>query len=424
MLESCRAINRCRLCDKSVLDDIITLSPTPPANNLITKEQLGKQVERFPLVVCRCDACQHLQLRYIVDPKLMFSTYLYVSGTSPVMRQHLADQADQLAERTRNAKNKFVVEIGSNDGSLLQNFQRHGFRVLGIDPAKNVAEQANKAGVPTIADFFNESLGKKLSHEYGKAGLVCANHCFAHIDDLHSVVEGVKHLLDEGAEFVFEVGYLLDVYQKVLFDTIYHEHLDYHHVEPLVHFFDRHGMSLVRVERHNIQGGALRGFVRLGKVKADSSVGELIEGEHKAGLHRKETFVRYMESIQALSTNLRQLLESIAAKGARLYGFGVPAKATTLLYNFHVTKKDIPLIVDDNPMKHNRYIAGLEIPIVSPDVLHADKPEYCLILAWNFADSIMERNQSYMRDGGTFIVPLPVLKLVNKDGTKTWNGAL
>jgi SAM-dependent methyltransferase len=410
----------CRLCGSTAIETVLELTPTPPANNLITSEDLGQAPPCYPLELCRCADCHHLQLHHIVNPELLFSNYLYVSQTSPVMLRHLADQADALTERIEDFGNKFVIEIGSNDGSLLRNFQRHGYSVLGVDPARNIAAQAEAAGVPTVVDFFGEAVGRRLAAEHRRAGLVCANHCFAHIEDIHSVVEGVKHLLDDGAEFVFEVGYLLDVYQNTLFDTIYHEHLDYHHVEPLVGFFARHGMTLVHVERHEIQGGTLRGFARLGRVEPAPSVAEFIAAERAAGIDRKETFLRFEESIKQLSSDLNRLLGDIAARGERVYGFGVPAKATTLMYHFAITRELVPVIVDDNPLKQGRYVAGLEIPITSGQAISDDKPDYVLILAWNFADSIIARNRSFLDSGGTFIVPLPTLKLVDSSGTRPW----
>lgn len=410
----------CRLCGSSDIETVLELTPTPPANNLITSEDLGRAPACYPLEVCRCADCHHLQLRHIVNPELLFSNYLYVSQTSPVMLHHLADQAAALIKRFGNFGNKFVIEIGSNDGSLLRNFQRHGYSVLGVDPAQNIAAQAEAAGVPTVVEFFGEAVGHRLAEEHGRAGLVCANHCFAHIEDIHSVVEGVKHLLGEGAEFVFEVGYLLDVYQNTLFDTIYHEHLDYHHVEPLVGFFASHGMTLVHVERHDIQGGTLRGFARLGQVEPAASVAEFIDAERAAGIDRKETFLRFDASINELSENLNRLLSDITARDERVYGFGVPAKATTLMYHFAITKDLVPIIVDDNPLKQGRYVAGLEIPITSAQLIYDDKPEYVVILAWNFADSIIARNHAYLESGGTFIVPLPTLQLIDNNGTRPW----
>jgi SAM-dependent methyltransferase len=415
-----REIHSCRLCGSSALEDVVRLTDTPPANNLITADELGRDVLRIPLTVCRCDDCTHVQLRHVVAPSLLFSNYLYTSKTSPVMRAHLAAQARALVARNAHNPNRFVVEVGSNDGTLLLNFREHGCSVLGVDPAANIVAEANAAGARTIAAFFNEETGQRLAAEHGKAGLVCANHCFAHIQDIDSVVRGVKHLLDDEAEFVFEVGYLLDVVENTLFDTIYHEHLDYHHVKPLVRFFRKHGMSLVRVERHAIQGGALRGFARLGNVPADDSVAELLALEDAAGINDRETFQRFEASIQELAANLKAVLEGITAKGGKVCGFGVPAKATTMLYHFGINSALVHAIADENPLKQGRIIAGLGIPIIAPEELGPLKPDVLLIFAWNFAENIMARYHAFLEGGGRFMVALPELKMFSLEGTETW----
>lgn len=415
-----REEHTCRLCGSDALTDVVRLTDTPPANNLITADHLDDPVVRIPLTVCRCDSCAHIQLRHTVDSSLLFSSYLYTSRTSQVMLDHLSAQAASLASRRKDSPNRFVVEFGSNDGSLLKNFIAHDFEVLGIDPAANIVKEANDAGVRTIAAFFNEETAEKVASSYGKPGLICANHCFAHIAGIDSVVRGVKLLLDDDGEFVFEVGYLLDVIQNTLFDTIYHEHLHYHHVKPLVSFFQKHGMSLVRVERHNIQGGALRGFVRKGSVPADESVGELLALEEAAGLNSEETFSRFSDRIQDLATNLKTLLVGIDAKGKKISGYGVPAKATTMLYHFGVNSDLVPIIVDDNPLKHERYIPGLNIAIAPPSALTEIAPDYILIFAWNFADAIMAKHRWFLEQGGRFIVALPELRIVSADGTQTW----
>ncbi len=415
-----REEHNCRLCGSAALSDVVRLTDTPPANNLITADHLGDPVVRIPLTVCRCDSCTHIQLRHTVDSSLLFSSYLYTSRTSQVMLDHLVAQAASLASRHQNSTNRFVVEFGSNDGSLLKNFIAQEFEVLGIDPASNIVQEANDAGVRTLAAFFKEETAVKVAEEYGKAGLICANHCFAHIACIDSVVRGVKHLLDDGGEFVFEVGYLFDVIQNTLFDTIYHEHLHYHHVKPLVSFFQNHGMSLVRVERHDIQGGALRGFVRKGNVPPDETVAGLLELEETAGLNEPGTFSRFSEKIQDLSRNLKDLLVNINSQGKTICGYGVPAKATTMLYHFGVNADLVPSIVDDNPLKQGRYIPGLNIAIVPPTDLEQLAPNYILIFAWNFADAIMAKHRWYLERGGRFIIALPELRIVSADGTQKW----
>lgn len=410
-VQLCRPLTECRLCASEQIVEVLTLTPTPPANGLIAANDLGKPVAHFPLRLMRCEACGHVQLGDIVNPELLFSHYLYVSGTSGVMRRHLQAQAEDILRRhaLTSSSPPFVVEIGSNDGSLLKAFQARGARVLGVDPARNIAQQAIAEGVPTVIDFFGADVARKLSIEHGKANAVVANHCFAHIEDINSVVEGVKAVLAPNGTFVFEVGYFLDVYEKKLFDTIYHEHLDYHHVTALKPFFERHGMTLVDVERQDIQGGALRGFVKHGTQTPQPSVAAAIATEKAAGLGEPETYRHFAEGIAQRARELKDLLGGLKAKGKSIAGYGMPAKATTLLYHFGITRDVIDFIADANPLKQGLFGAGLEIPIVAPSRLSSDRPDYVVILAWNFADDIVAANPDYLSAGGQFIVPLPDL---------------
>jgi SAM-dependent methyltransferase len=405
----CRPLTACRLCGSADLATVLTLTPTPPANSLIAAADVGKPVDHFPLEVRRCNDCGHIQLRHVVDPAFLFKHYLYVSGTSSVMRNHLADQARSIAERYGRDGGKFIVEIGSNDGSLLRNFQTFGWRVLGVDPAENLAKQANADGIPTVAAFFVDTVARQLASEHGKADAVVANHCFAHIADLDSVVRGVGEILRDDGVFVFEVGYLLDVYSRGLFDTIYHEHLDYHHVTPLTRFFRKHGMSLVHVERVDIQGGALRGFVRLGGHEPDESVRQAMAQEDAVGITRPEAFALFARKIEQQARELKSLLTGLKKAGARIAGYGIPAKATTLMYHFGIDRQVIDYIVDDNPLKQGRFSAGLEIPIVPVSQIYSDKPDYLVLLAWNFAESIISMHGAYTEQGGRFVIPLPNL---------------
>lgn len=399
----------CRLCESTELAPILELAPTPPANGLLTLEDLASDKEKFPLRVERCEACGHVQLVDVVNPSLLFSHYLYVSKTAAVMVEHLQRQAVQVIERLNLKPGDLVVEIGSNDGTLLQFFKDAGMKVLGIDPAKNLAKAATESGIPTLPRFFSEEVAREVVHSHGKAKAMVANHCMAHIDDLSGIVRGARTLLDASGELIFEVGYLLDVYEKTLFDTIYHEHLDYHHVEPLVGFFDRHCMTLKHVERHGIQGGALRGFVSVGKAPVSASVEDLITVEHAVGINKKETFRNFETRINQRTDELMSLLRGLKGLGHQIAGYGVPAKATTLMHQFKLDGSLIDYIVDDNPLKQDRFTPGYHIPVLSADIIYKQQPDYLVVLAWNVAEPLMKMHESFVHNGGRFIVPLPNL---------------
>jgi hypothetical protein len=400
---------KCRLCNASELEPVLELAPTPPANGLLTSAELANDTDKFPLRVERCGACGHVQLVDVVNPDILFRHYLYVSKTSTVMVAHLRRQAIEAIERLGLMPGDFIVEIGSNDGTLLRFFKDAGMRVLGVDPAQNLAKLASETGIPTWPVYFDETVAGDIVREHGKAKAILANHCLAHIDDLSGIARGVRTLLDSSGELIFEIGYLLDVYQKTLFDTIYHEHLDYHHVEPLIGFFERHGLTLKHVERHDIQGGALRGFVGLGTWPCADSVAELIAVERAVGIDGAAAFRSFKARIDQRARELMSLLEGLKQRGQQIAGYGVPAKATTLMHCFKLDGNTIDYIVDDNPLKQGRFTPGYHVPVVAADVLHSNPPDYLLVLAWNIANSLISAHENFSNKGGRFIVPLPNL---------------
>lgn len=399
----------CRLCDSEDLECVVNLTPTPPANALVTQAALAEPQIEYPLDVYRCGNCGHVQLLDIIDPKELFSHYVYVSSTSPVMVEYLRNQAEQIIARAGLQTGDLVVEFGSNDGTLLRFFKEAGMRVLGVDPAANVAP--SMADVPTITDFFGQEVAKQIRLEHGPAKVVCAYNVCAHIDDLQGVIAGVRDLLADDGQFVIEVGYLYDVFRNTLFDTVYHEHVDFHRVEPLRKFFAANGLTLVHAEQSDIQGGALVGYVGLGVLQPDRSVNALIEMEREAGLDKAETFKRWSLAIRRKGEELSIFLRGLKAAGKTIAAYGAPAKATTLMYHFGLDATILDYIVDDNPIKQGMFTPGLHVPILAPSALYDRKPDYVLVLAWNFADSIISKHRGYAGDSSRFIVPLPNLAL-------------
>eukprot|EP00854_Cymbomonas_tetramitiformis_P015608 gene15608-18503_t len=387
---------RCRLCGSEELTPVLSLTPTPPANAFINASLLGKTVNEYPLDVSFCEDCTHLQLVNVIDPEILFKNYVYVSGATNVMIDHMKNYAADVLKVANVHDVELVVEFGSNDGTLLRFFKESGHKVLGIDPAENLAAAASASGIPTIPSLFNLQCVRTVLKEHGKAKLICANHCCAHIDNLTEVFEAVRELMSPDGLWVFEVGYLLDVYTKALFDTIYHEHLDFHTVLPLQKILKKYQLQLVRADRVDIQGGALRCFVRhiadTNVLQEDiDNMNKLIQLEAAAGLHASPTFLNWGAQIDTIGLELRALLLALKANGKTIAGYGAPAKATTLMYHFGFTSDNISYIVDDNPLKQGLYTPGLNIPVVSSSKLREDRPDYVIILAWNFADSVIEQ---------------------------------
>lgn len=404
----------CQLCGSNELTLILSLEPTPPANAFVLANALEEEQECFPLDVFHCEDCHHTQLTDVVDPEALFGNYVYVSGTSPAFVSHFEDYATTVIERFTPPGDGLVVDIGSNDGTLLRFFQEAGMSVLGVDPARDIAAAASTTGIETLASFFTPALAREVVHERGKADVVTANNVFAHADDLKSLAEGVATLLSPNGIFVFEVSYLVDVFENILFDTIYHEHLAYHSVGPLKRFLEGTGLELFAAERISSHGGSLRGYVQLagGPHQHDGSVEALRAVERGLKLDSSETFREFGARIDALGHTFTNLIRELQAEGNTIAGYGAPAKATTLLYHFGIAPGTLQFIVDDSPLKQGLFSPGLHIPVVRAEVLLERQPDILVILAWNFADVIMEKNAAFAEKGGRFLIPVPEVRLL------------
>jgi SAM-dependent methyltransferase len=408
---SSRSVTACRLCGSTKLEQVLGLESTPLANQFVDKQ--GVEQEIHPLVLLECQVCGHVQLSAIVDPDTLFRDYVYVSGTSPVFVDHFRDYAKQSISRFGLEKDDLVVDIGSNDGTLLGFFKEAGMKVLGVDPATNIARRATESGIETLPEFFNYSLSKRITEERGQASLVVANNVFAHIHDLASVVKGVQRLLKPDGIFVFEVSYLLKVCENTLFDTIYHEHLSYHHVAPLVSFFESAGLRLFQVQMVDTHGGSLRCYVGSRDRRVTPSVDQFCRKEASRGLfvpgRKREVniFERLNNTIKILGKTLTDRLKLLKSQGKKIAGYGAPAKVTTLMHQFGLDSDTIDFIVDDSPLKQGLFTPGKHIPVLPSSAIEEKKPDYLLILAWNFADPIIEKCKSFQEAGGKFIVPLP-----------------
>ncbi len=418
MSTACHRRETCRLCGSAELTQVLALAPTPPANAFIAEAELDRPQETFPLDVFFCEDCGHVQLLDVVDPELLFGNYVYVSGTSPVFVKHFQDYADAVCGAYVPAPDgKLALDIGSNDGTLLKQFQAKGMTVLGVDPALDIAARATEDGVETLATFFTTVLAKEIRAARGPAKVITANNVFAHADDLAGITEGIRTLLAPDGVFVFEVSYLVDVFENTLFDTIYHEHLAYHSVKPLQRFFAAHGMQMIAAERVSSHGGSLRGVAQLagGPHAPDGSVQALIETEASLGLDRAETLQRFGAKIDSVRDELTAMLEKLKREGKHIAAFGAPAKATTLMYHFGIGPDVIDFIVDDSPLKQGLYSPGMHIPVLPSQAIYSKTPAAVVILAWNFAEPIMQNHARYLDEGGRFIVPLPKIEVFDRE---------
>ncbi len=382
---------------------------TPLANSYLTKQQLKKPEPFVPLEVYKCQACHLVQLIHVVDPKLLFGHYLYVSSTSPSFRQHFVEYAATLKKRFKLKPNDLVVDVGSNDGILLKPFKKLKVRILGIEPASNIARTANKEGVPTVSEFFTPTLAKKLRRTHGPAKVISANNVFAHTDTIDVFVQAVKELLTDDGVFVFEVQYLADLLKNNIFDIVYHEHVGYYHVHPLVSFFASHGLEVFDVERQDVHGGSIRVYVQRqhGPYSSTAGLKTILAQEKASKLNSLAPYKAFGNRIKKNKRALHTLLRKLKHQGKRIIGYGAPAKATTFMYALDLTDNHLEYIIDDSPLKQNLYMPGTHIPIVASSKLYSDKPDAVLILAWNFAAPIMATHQVFAKGGGQFIIPVP-----------------
>ena len=403
------------MCGEGSLTKAMSLTPTPPGNDFLTKEELGRDEPVYPLDLYFCEACHHIQLGHVVDPKILYQkNYSYVSATSAYFVNHLKHYAKDMVERFDLKPGDLAVDIGSNDGTCLSFFKDKGMKVVGVDPATEIAGKATENGIDTIADFFGYKLAVELRKKYGTAKYITSHNACAHIDNLFDVVKGVEHWLDADGVFVLEVGYFVDVYSNTWFDTVYHEHVDYHTVAPFEKLFNRVGMELISVERISPQGGSIRVMAQKkgGIIKRDDSVDELIALEAKLGLNKAETLHKLNHKISQVRDKLHNLIHSLKADGKSIAGFGAPTKATTLMAHFGLDATVLDFIVDDNPLKQGLFTPITHIPVLSSDALYKMKPDYVLILAWNFAEPIMQMHKKYSEQVGQFILPMPNPEIV------------
>ena len=406
----------CRMCGEASLTRVISLTPTPPGNDFLTKEELGRNEKTYPLDLYFCRDCKHIQLGHVVDPKILYQkNYSYVSATSQHFVRHLKNYATKMTDFFGLQPGDLVVDVGSNDGTCLRFFEEKGMHVLGVDPAKSIADEATKNGIETVADFFSYDLALVLREKYGAVKYITSHNACAHIDNLFDVVKGVAHWLDKDGIFVLEVGYFVDVYNNTWFDTIYHEHVDFHTVAPFEKLFARVGMEVITVERITPQGGSIRVMAQKigGDIKRDNSVDDLIALEYKLGLDRVDTLSRFNARINTIRDRLQKLIYSLKKEGKTIAGFGAPTKATTLMAHFGLDETMLDFIVDDNPLKQGLFSPITHIPVLSAEALYDQKPDYLLILAWNFSKPIMKMHEKYSNEIGKFIIPMPEPKVVS-----------
>jgi predicted TPR repeat methyltransferase len=405
--------SKCIVCDHNNISTVLNLGKSPLANNLVTSADMVAKEKKYPLVMGQCKKCNHVQLKYFIDPKLMFDSYLYVSSASSTLQKHLYSIPETINKIKKINKRDLVVDIGSNDGSLLKGYSKYEATCIGVEPAANLSKFYRNTNIKNYNDYFDSKLANKILKKFGRAKIITATNVFPHIPNLKEFCKALKILIHDNGIFFFEAHYLLNLLQDVAFDTIYHEHVSYWSITSAQNLFKQYGLEIFKVDRLNIHHGQIRCWVALkGTHKIDKKLSRQINFENKKGKIDWHGLNKFKRQVERNKNKLLKLLKKQKKLGKLIVGYGAPAKASTLLNYLKLNKNDISFIVDKNPLKQNCFIPGSRIPIYPVSKIYQKRPDFLINFAWNFLDEIIDQNKNYLKSGGKIINPIPKLTIL------------
>ena len=413
MIKEMKKIN-CRMCKSDNVQKFLDLGFSALSDNFLTIEQLEESERFFPLTVHLCSNCGLCQLGHVVPPELMFNKdYPYDSSTTKTGREHFTKMGIDICDRFDLKQNSLIIDVGSNSGVLLSAFKSKGMKVLGIEPSSKLANAAIEKGVDSIIEFFSNKLVKKILDDYGKVSVITGTNVFAHIDDLDDFMLTADSLLVDNGIIVIEAPYLLYLIENMEYDTIYHEHLSYLSVKPMVEFCKKFGFEIFDIKEQAIHGGTLRYFIsRKNKKEITQEVSNYLKIEDEKELYSEEKLNGFANLVKNHRRMLLELLNDLKKDGKKIVAISAPAKGNTLLNYCKIDSEILDYVTERNPLKINKFTPGMHIPVYSDEKLLEDQPDYALILAWNFADEIIQNNSNYQKKGGKFIIPIPKPRIV------------
>tara|TARA_Y100000310_G_scaffold329714_1_gene400073 strand:+ start:169 stop:1413 length:1245 start_codon:yes stop_codon:yes gene_type:complete len=408
---------KCRLCDGKDMFNFLDLGFHPPSDQFKKKKEIDFPTLYYPLKVYSCKSCGFKQLNYIVRPEILYQqNYPYESSLTKTGKEHWREFADSIVKNYNLTKNDLAVDIGSNTGVLLGAFKNNKLKIVGVDPAANICKIANRRDIPTINSFFNRSAVKRILKKYGKVKIITATNVFAHVNNLKLFLKNIKKLINkkEGV-FVIEVPYFLNLVKNLEYDTIYHEHLSYITVIPLIKFLKKFNLEIIDIQEKDIHGGSIRIFIsEIGNYKKKKSVNKICKTEIKAGLNSKKVLLNFKKKVTKNRLDLTSLLIKLKKANKKIVALSAPAKGMTLLNYAKLDSDFLDYATEKSKIKQNLLTPGVNIPVYSDQKILKTKPDYALLLAWNFSKEIIKNNARYLKTGGKFIIPIPKVKIIKK----------
>ncbi len=400
-----KKINECRVCKEKNIKNFFDLGNQPYANSLLKNP--NEKEKFYPLSLSWCPNCNLVQLNHTADPKELFSSYVWVTGTSETAKEHAVNFYNKVLLRAKDLKGGYVVEVASNDGTFLTPFIKNSYKALGVDPAKNIVDIALKKGVPTIRGFFGEELAREVIREYGYAKVVFARNVLPHVANLHDFVKGLRVCLEDKGLLVLEVHYAEKICGELHYDSIYHEHLCYFTLKSIEHLLNQYGLFVFDIEKSPISGGSLILYIKKNKTEEKPIVQSYRKIEKEIKLDELSRWQDFATRAYSHREELLKIVNDLKKEGKSIVGYGASARSSTLLNFCGIDTKYISMIADQNPLKQGFYTTGTHILIDSPEKVMEKNPDYVFILAWNFTDEIIDILRRKFNYTGKCIVPLP-----------------